>query len=84
MALVLEALGVAAIAAPIIYGLVRLSRRRARWHAYYRSTDASTVQVGLERRGSQSIDIIDLDPHAENFSQQLAAARADAAGKRRP
>ncbi len=32
MALVLEALGVAAIAAPIIYILVRVWRRRARWH----------------------------------------------------
>ncbi len=81
MALVLEALGVAAIAAPIIYILVRVWRRRARWHTYYRSTDASTVQVGLERAGSQSVDIVDLDPHAEDFSQQLAAARADAAEK---
>lgn len=81
MALVLEALAVAAIAAPIIYGLVLLSRRRARWHAFYRSTDTSTVRVGLERAGSPSIDMADLDPHAEDFSQQLAAARAEAAEK---
>ncbi len=81
MALVLEALGVAVVAAPIIYVLVRIWRRRARWHTYYRSTDASTVQVGLERTGSQSIDMVDLDPQAEDFSEQLAAARADATEK---
>ncbi len=81
MALVLEALGVAAIAAPLIYVLVRIWRRRARWHTYYRSTDTSTVQVGLERAGSRSVEIVELDPHAEDFSRQLAAARADAAEK---
>ena len=79
MALVLEALGVAVIAAPVIYGLVRLWRRHARWQPYYRTTDDATVQVGLERAGSGSIDIADLDPHAEDFSEQLATARAEAA-----
>jgi len=81
MALVLEALGVAAVAAPLVYGLVLLWRRRARWHPFYRSTETSSVQVGLERSGSADIDIVDLDPHAEDFSQQLATARADVAEK---
>ena len=79
MALLLEALGVAVVAAPLIYLFLRLLRRRARWHPFYRSTDASTVQVGLERTGSADIEMADLDPHADDFSQQLAAARADAA-----
>jgi hypothetical protein len=81
MVVLLEALGVAAVAAPLVYLMVRLWRRRARWHPFYRSTDASTVQVGLERSGSADIEIADLDPHADDFSQQLAAARADASEK---
>lgn len=81
MAALIEAIAVAAIVAPIIYGLVLLSRRRARWRTYYEPLDAATVQVGLERPGSRRIDVAELDPHAEDFSQQLAAARAEAAEK---
>lgn len=81
MALVLEALGVAVVAAPLVYLAVNLWRRRARWHPFYRSTEASSVQVGLERFGAADIEIVDLDPHAEDFGERLAAARADAAEK---
>lgn len=79
--ILLEALGVAVVAAPLVYLLVRLWRRRARWHPFYRSSDSSTVQVGLERAGSADIEMADLDPHAEDFGQQLAAARASAADR---
>lgn len=81
MPLLLEALAAAAVAGPLVYGLVWLRRRRARWRPFYRSTNASAVRVELERAGSRAIDIASLDPHADDFSDRLAAARAEAAEK---